>query len=146
MSFSIRLLRQDGQSSAARGRIQIGTFEEAFEADLSHWTRARYEQQWREALLRIVSGEPTSCLITSLTDPATANFIFWWPMYSSGDEVVFQNQVLFLEQVNGPFNPANPYVHVAPRMTVAAEGAPLSEWRISKQHLARFLEGGSASD
>ena len=39
-----------------------------------------------------------SALITSVGEPGTANFVFWWPLYADGETVRVQHHVLFLSE------------------------------------------------
>lgn len=112
------------------GVIQIGDFEERFESSIEFWTPAQYESHWAEALGRLSLKTPKSCLITSITDPATGNFLFWWPMYLIGQHVHFQNHVLFISEIREAFDPAKPYVHVPERALYNEDGEPISEWII----------------
>ena len=78
------------------GAILLGSIEERFLVPLSYWQPIDYEKHWRDALQRILAGEKTSCLITSMYDPSLANFIVWWPMYRVGELIFVQNQILSL--------------------------------------------------
>lgn len=145
MTFSIRFL--DEAESVVRdtsklkiGVIVIGNFEEHFEASLSYWSIENYQKQWRQALERIKSGETKSSLITSMYDPQTANFITWWPLYRDDQQVRVQNQLLFMDQINGLYNLANPYVHVPDRAAIDEDGNPISEWRTTIAEIEEFLK------
>ncbi len=117
-------------ASTRFGVIKIGDFEERFEVSTEFWTPARYESQWAEALSRLGPNSPKSCLITSITDPATANFLFWWPTYLVGQSLHFQNHVLFFSELKGTFDPNNPYPHIPDRSTTSETGEQISEWVI----------------
>lgn len=130
--FSIRFLSPaeltDQEPGVRTGVIRIGDFEEQFESSVEFWTPEQYESQWAEALCRLTPKTPKSCLITSITEPATANFLFWWPMYLIGQHVHFQNHLLFFSEIKGTFDPAHPGLHVPERAIVNDGGVPLSEW------------------
>ena len=134
---------RDGDSLLA-GRIVIGDFEEEFEASLSHWTRERYETQWRDGLRRLVDGVERSCLITSMYDPTTANFIEWWPCYRQGREIAFQNQILFMDRLEAPYDPAVPYRFVRPLTLTNAAGQRISTWRTDVQAVRTYLDDTAA--
>ena len=95
--FSIDLLDAPASEidSGRLGLITIGSYVERFVATTEYWDVTRYRHHWQQAITRIVQGSPTSTLITSMYDPAVANFIYWWPMYRLDQTVKFQNQILF---------------------------------------------------
>lgn len=139
-AFSIAFLpptEQGHQDPNTRiGLIQIGDFQERFEASLEFWTQEEYESQWAKAIDRLGAQARTSCLITSLTDPATANFLFWWPMYLLGQDIHIQHHALFLSDIKGTFDPSDPYAHIPERSPANEDGEPISEWVISLSDLA----------
>ncbi len=143
MSFSISLLPEvlrspDSDEVSALGIIRLGDFQETFSASLSYWNAGQYRRHWLKAATRLVGMETTSCLITSMFDPAIANFIIWQPMYRRGDIVYIQNQILFLEEQPKPFNERDPFSSVAGRETSGEDGK-LSEWTVSIKDLEAFL-------
>lgn len=138
--FDIRFIESTSSfDELARGQICIGGFVESFEVVLDYWDRTRYETQWREAAERLVNGAATSAFITSMTDPANANFLFWWPVYSDGSILHFQNSLLFLEQLESRFDEAEPYRHVAPRTTLTEDGHCISEWPLPLTSIRNWL-------
>jgi hypothetical protein len=112
----------------AVGVLRIGDFVEQFEASLSYWDRETYLSQWRDALLRLLNGEKKSAIVTSMHDPITANFIFWWVMYLVDEIVYVQNHVLFLDELGQPFNENKLYQFIPTRETQTEEGDAISEW------------------
>ncbi len=145
MAFSICFLDEvvsmDRDMSELRlGLIVIGDFEERFEASLSYWAVEDYQKQWKQALERIIAGEPKSSLITSMHDPQNANFVTWWLLYRDGQQVHVQNQLLFMDQISGPYDLANPYVYIPDRETVDEDGNRISEWRTTIAEIEEFLK------
>ncbi len=145
MAFSIRFLPESCQeiehdSMETAGEIVLGEFRESFVASLSFWTKAQYEVHWREALNRIVKDVSPSCLITTMYDPAVANFIFWWPMYRQGHDIIVHNQMLLLMEIEERFDPNNPYSSIPEYYSVSEDGEKISEWRISIGDISAFLE------
>src|SRR5262245_7128862 len=140
MTFSIgfvgdRTVIDDYNETTLEGAIVIESFEERFFAPVSYWQPADYQRQWKEALRRILTDAETSCLITALRDPASANFLVWWPMYRV-DEIIFvQNQLLFLESLPGGFTVQNPFQHIHPRQRVNRHGQGISEWPVPVSHV-----------
>ena len=127
-------------SPLSYGCITIGNFHERFEASVEFWSETDYVCHWQRSIQRIIERVSTSCLITSLTDPKTATFLFWWPIYRLGDVVYFQNHVLFLDEIGADFDPQNPYRFVRDRETVSEDGSPVSEWSAPISSLIQFLE------
>ena len=121
------------------GEIQIGEFSERFISCLSFWSKERYQAQWKDAVTRIVQGEPVSALVTDLSDPTKSNYLFWWPIYRKGKTVIIHNQILFMNQIEGIFNPDNPYQHVGPREILSSDGTLISEWFTTIENLQGFL-------
>lgn len=118
--------------------VNIGDFREKFEVSLEFWSAKEYRAQWREGIKRVVNLGTDSCLIASVADPSQANFIFWWVIYVKGTEAIFQNQILFLEDVRN-FNISAPWESIAPREILSEDGMPISEWRIPIVELFHWL-------
>jgi hypothetical protein len=139
--FAIELLEQDGPpGESARGRITVGDFAEEFEASLTYWSADDYHASWQAALSVLAATESaTSCLISSLTDPATSNFVFCWPLYRDGDDVYVQSSLIFLENLPGTFDAARPWLYVQPRATVDDDGNRISEWRTDMTAIRQFM-------
>ncbi|MGA5035848.1 hypothetical protein ACPCA8_02175 [Streptomyces capoamus] len=143
-SFSIRVLSAPSAPGAAAGEgaigcITVGDFEENFLMDLTYWDVEQYQKSWARSLRVLERGDDvTSCLISSITDPADSNFIFCWPLYRSGEIVYIQNSIIFLEDLAEGFNPAEPWRFVEPRSTVDEEGNKISEWQTTISAIRRF--------
>jgi hypothetical protein len=142
--FDIKFIETAGsankQHDSELGEIAIGEFSERFEIVLEYWNKSDYQRQWFEGLSRIVGGNTKSCLITSLTDPASANFIFWWLIYRDGTVTVFQNQILFLDELAAPFDVVNPYAVIPDRVQITEDGEKVSEWTAPITDLIMWLE------
>jgi hypothetical protein len=113
------------------GSLIIGNFKEDFLASLSYWGRENYLSQWRESILRLLNGKNNSAVVTAMYDPEKANFIFWWVMYLIEECVHIQNHVLFLEQLDHPFDENDIYQFIPPRETHTSDGEPISEWVVN---------------
>lgn len=72
-------------------------------------------------------------------DPAVTNFINWWPLFSLGQTVQFQNHILFLNELKTPFEPDDPFRFVPERVIMNSDGEPISEWSASIAGLEHFL-------
>lgn len=141
MAFSIELLNEPASDtpSGRLGLITIGSFVERFVAAIEYWDVTRYQRHWQQAIIRTVQGAATSALITSMHDPAAANFIYWWPMYRLGDVVHFQNHILLLNELKTPFDPNDPFRFVPERMIINSQGERMSEWSASIRELECYL-------
>lgn len=137
MTFSIELIAT--RAPIGRGRIRIDEFREEFETSLEFWSPADYRRQWSRALEGLVAGGDRSALITSITDPQTANFIFWWPLYRVDEDIVIQNGVLLLDELTGPFDPERCEAFVPEREQTGESGEQISEWRTSLAEIRDFL-------
>jgi hypothetical protein len=135
--FSIELKVR--AAPVGRGAIRLGDFAEDFEVSLEFWSPEDYERQWRQALQTLIDGGDRAALISSMTDPRSANFLFWWPAYRDGDDVVFQSGVLFLEDLDGTFDPALWHAHVPAREQTTESGDPISEWRVPLADIRDFI-------
>jgi hypothetical protein len=110
------------------GEIQIDDFKESFLPDLSYWSRSDYERHWYRAAKAIEEGLP-AVFITSITDPASSIFFRSWACYPMEGELVFQEQILFLKELERPFNLEEPHSNVLPYDSVTEDGEQISEWR-----------------
>jgi hypothetical protein len=144
--FSITILPdsespvKEEQTGIRLGEIRIDDFVETFEMSVSFWDSNDYLNHWKDALGRIVSGYHKSCLITSMHDPKNANFIVWWPIFREESVVIFQNQILFMNQLDTPFNPKDPFAHVGERKRVSESKYPISEWSVGLSAIEEFLK------
>ncbi len=139
--FDIKFVRARApldQPDTQCGLICIGSLEESFISDLTFWSAADYERHWEAAAARILESERTA-LITSITDPATSNFIRWWPMYRQGDSVIFREQVLFLQGLPEPFDAGHLEKFVEPRGPIGPD-EPISEWLLPLDAIRGFLQ------
>lgn len=134
------------QESGATGRITVGDFAESFYMDLSYWNIEEYERSWRDSLQVIFDGEERdSCLVVSITNPESSNFIFCWPLYRRGDDVIVQNSIILLNELERDFSALEPWASVRSRLTVDEDGNSISEWRTSVSAVRKYLEGCQCS-
>jgi len=146
MAFSIGLIPDpvpdhvelDPGVVACLGVIQIGSFHERFLASLMYWSTDDYKRHWKLAIERIIHSSNISCLITSMIDPSTGTHIFWWPMYRVNENVFIQNQILFFDQLDSPFNELNPFSSVCARETINVNGDVISEWSVRIDEIEEF--------
>jgi hypothetical protein len=88
-----------------------------------------YRNSWRRAF-EVLDADPraASCLMTSMTDPLSSNFLVSWPMYREGEDVYIHNALIFLDEIGGVFDPEAPWGCVRPRSGTDEEGNRISEW------------------
>jgi len=143
MKFSIQFVQEKvliENDLVNVGQIVIGNFKETFHSSLSYWTTENYLEQWMNGILRITKGYRRSCLVTSMSDPKTANFIFWWVLYRINDLVHIQNHVLFTDEIYGNFAETKIYDYIPERLTYE-EGQRISEWTTDISSIINFLNG-----
>jgi hypothetical protein len=150
MSFFIGFVQEESfvsevEEASLCGAIMLGSTEERFSVPLCYWDAHDYEMHWNRALLRIVGAEEKSCLITAMYDPSIANFIVWWPLYRTGETIIVQNQILFLDRLTLPFDEDNPFRDIGDRRVKSTDGSPISEWAVELGEVQRFLEGKKKS-
>jgi CdiI N-terminal domain len=121
------------------GKIKIGEFQEEFTSSLSYWNKTDYLEQWKSALIKTYTGSPKSCLVTSMFDPLTANFIFLWTLYLDKSVVHIQNQILFLDELDKPFLELNPYESIRDREIISDAGDKISEWDVNVNEIKEYL-------
>ena len=141
--FSIQVVElvRLADSSTALGRIAVGGFSETFEMSLAFWNAEEYRASWRDALEMLGRRDDAiACLVSSITDPSTSNFVFCWPLYRNGDDVFVQNAVIFLEDLTESFDPARPWLSVRPHTSVDEDGNRISEWLTDVSQVRSFLD------
>jgi hypothetical protein len=114
-----------------RFEITIGSFKESFLSPLVYWSVDSYEKHWKENIRKFIfSKMDCTFLITEMYDPKYANFIRWWILYRNGEDVIFQEQVLFLEDVEGEFCLSSAHKLILPYQSINEDGEKISEWSI----------------
>jgi hypothetical protein len=128
-------------SHLATGRITVGSFSEDFPMDLSFWSVKEYRNSWRSALERASRmTTATSCLVSSITDPTTSNFISCWPLYRDGQHVRVQSSLIFLDELSEKFNEREPWRFITPHSVTDEEGNRISEWSTQMTEVQHFLD------
>lgn len=124
----------------AIGEIWLGEEREEFQAVTGYWSCDDYRASWATALRRLLDGADVSCLITSLTDPIGANFVWTRPLYRDGEAVHVQERVVILDDIAEPFDERAPWDSVDPRRTFDDERRPITEWHITLTDIENFLD------
>jgi hypothetical protein len=149
MAFSIQFtglqeLQNDSSSEAyLSGIICLGDFQEEFSSSLSHWTRDDYENQWREGVERILSGQfnMSAIFVDFMSPNKTGSTLTWWPMYLQGDSVCFQEHFLELDKLSQGLKRKDLYNYIQSRQKPdldSPEPSP-SEWIIKRKDLEQWL-------
>ena len=141
-NFSIKISKNEFESEGdlvAEGVLKIGGDIENFNASLSYWGRRQYCSQWREALNRLTIGFDRTAVVTTMYDPATANFIFWWLLYVIEEKIYIQNHVLFMGDLEDDFDEEDIYKFIPIRETHTEEGEPISEWSVTINDIEECL-------
>ncbi|MFT7682661.1 MAG: hypothetical protein ACI935_002138 [Moritella dasanensis] len=121
------------------GTIEIGDFKEVFHASLSYWDRGYYLYQWKIALERIFNGEASTAIVSCMYHPEKSNFLFWWPIYVVGDDVIFHNQSLNFNLCSPPFDESSMHKSIDDRVAELEEGEDRpSEWKTTMLALKEF--------
>jgi hypothetical protein len=135
MNLSISIINRvpKRRELTVMGQIQIGDFEEYFDAPLDWWSVEDYERQWKEALNRLVDHD-RSCFVVAINDPKCRPFIEWWKLYKAGNKIYIRNSIV-LENIykdligNSLFTVETCYNFIPPRGDVYNEdGIKISEW------------------
>jgi hypothetical protein len=140
-TFSIKLFDSTQEEKGElfqHGIITIGEFQEPFLSSLAFWAASDYSYHWREAVLRLLSGNNHSALITDMYDPSLSDCIEWWTMYRVKDMLYVQNSLLIFSEINKPFDLSNPFRYIPKRRKVTEEGRPVSEWSVPFNALEDF--------
>jgi len=143
MRFYIQV--KEERKTLSIGEIKIGMLQETFDMAMGYWTIFDYKRQWINGLRRVIRGKDSS-LITSLTDPRSANYIVWWPLYVRGSDVLVHNQLLFLDQLKQNFCINDPYTHVPPYSNRNEDGDEISEWVTTLSDIELFLNSVGSGD
>jgi hypothetical protein len=139
--FSISLAKTS-EANLGKGIIQLANHVEGFESFLGYWSIERYVEHWRDQVSKFLKGAQNACLLTSISEPDSANFFRCWAIYNSEKitgEVIFQEHLLFLDELHEPFNEWCPEKSVSARETKTEDGFAISEWAIDQSQLLAWL-------
>lgn len=78
-------------------------------------------------------------MIASVGDPETANFVTCWPLYRRKEKVYVQNSIIFLDRLEGGFDPGRPWEFIEARQSVDEDGNRVSEWETEISEVEKFL-------
>ncbi|MDD4928799.1 MAG: hypothetical protein PHP85_05925 [Gallionella sp.] len=126
---------QEGQIFRS-GVITFDGNAEVFDAPIGRWDEHDYEQSWLDAISLVTAQQPKRAAIVTGFNGFDAAYLHWWPIYSTGDSVVIQEQLLILENIRDKINAENMFDFVRPR-TQKSTGS-VSEWAEPLEHFSLF--------
>jgi hypothetical protein len=62
-----------------------------------------------------------------------------WALWKEAGFVYVQPHCVLSTELGAPFDPAEPYAHVAARIPVSEQALPMSEWRVELEHLVASM-------
>ena len=131
----------DTRVPAAPGLLIIGKTMEGLLANLAKWNKKTYESHWKGELQSLLNGNAKATLLTSFADRKDSSNIEIWPLYLDGEWARVQNQLLSYDNLPPDFSPSAISQFLPDRMTVTAQGNPISEWTVPLREIEAFLEG-----
>jgi hypothetical protein len=121
-------------SSHAVGELVVGETRRHFSLDLRFWRVVDYQRQWQAGLARLLHGASTSALMTSFRGEDGASHLLWALWRESGF-VYVQPHCIAAADLDGRFDPVEPYPHVGARVPATEQSLPMSEWRVELEQL-----------
>ncbi|WP_286900114.1 hypothetical protein [Achromobacter sp. UBA2119] len=143
MSFGIFLQHETSTEFGGpvlRGKVEIDDYSEVFFASADYWSRDDYLENWKRSLAEGFLGEGHCALITSMHNPVSSNFVFYWAVYFEGEVAYVQNSVLFLSDLHEEFDPNSINRYVAARSEVNEDGVAISQWSVSRKSVLNFYK------
>lgn len=142
MSFRIDL--KDGvfrefDEVVLHGEIEIDGYKESFFAPVGYWSREDYLRSWKQSLAEGLRDSGHAVLVTSMRDPSSCNFIFYWVIFLEGNEAYIQNGVFFLEELPAPFMPDKINSYIPTRKEINEDGREISQWKIGMFSIINFF-------
>jgi hypothetical protein len=125
-------------------RLTINKSVEFFEIDFSFWKKEDYITQWKECMDSIISGCKKGIIITSISNPETANIFLAWILYVDGNNIYVQNIMIIVDDLDEIISEdyiRYEYIHSdrAKRKIIDEEGNEISEWIINMDDVIDFL-------
>lgn len=134
MNFSVvldgKIVEQNGEP-VIRGGFQLPGCKEEFALPVSYWSRYDYVENWKRMVAHGVGSQASTAIVTSMRDPENMNFIFLWAFYFGGENVYIQNKILFMDEVEGVFDPSRMNSYLGKRITHNEDGVCISEWVVN---------------
>ena len=136
--FSIRFFTPAVVNEAgwphAGAELVVGDGRVCFLVDLTHWNIAAYQHQWREGIERLVRGSGSSALMSAFRGRDESPHVMW-ALWRENGNVYVQEQSVVTADLDTPFNPDDPYMHVGERIPASENALPIPEWRCDVEHV-----------
>lgn len=142
MTFGISLtdkLLTEFDEVVLHGEIEIDGYKESFFAPVGYWSRGDYLSSWKRALAEGFRDGSHAVLVTSMRNPLSCNFIFYWVVFLEGDQAYIQNGVIFLDEISEPFEPRKINSYVSAREEVNEDGQVISQWKVNLLSIKDFF-------
>jgi hypothetical protein len=124
---------------AAPGMLVLGKTMEEFLANLGAWNKNDYRSHWLTELKALVNGRSNAVLIVDYNDPAESSNLEVWKLYRNGEQVYFQNQLLFCDALPPTFVVSEIASVAGERKTENEDGDRFSEWMVSLREIEMFM-------
>ena len=118
----------------AGAELRVGGTRLPFRLDLSRWSVAQYERQWRHGIKRLVGGATSSALLARYSADADTPHMLW-ALWRVERRVYVQSQCILTSELEEPFDPSSPYAHVGERVPVTESALPLLEWSVATEEV-----------
>lgn len=137
--FTPPVMNEEGWQHAG-GELVVGDARMCFLVDLSHWGMPDYQYQWRQGITRLLQGAPSTALMTAYRGRGDSAHVMW-ALWRDEGYVYVQEQSVLPADLDMPFDPNDPYLHVGERIPAAVHGLPIPEWRVAIEHVQAALLG-----
>jgi len=123
-----RLIDESG-APYALGELRVGNSSAHFLIDLTLYSIADYERQWRCALRHLMHGGRSTGLLTAYRGREGTSHKLW-ALWRDDESVHVQEQSVVPSDLEAPFDPAVTHLHVGNRIPATENALPMREWRI----------------
>jgi hypothetical protein len=136
--FSIRFFTPAVVNEAgwphAGAELVVGDGRVCFLVDLTHWNISAYQHQWRAGIARLAHGSSSTVLLSAYRGRDDSAHVMW-VLWRDNGHVYVQEQSVVPADLDGPFDPDDPYGHVGERIPVSENALPIPEWRCDVEHV-----------
>ena len=138
--FNLEFIEESFQydEPVAIGKITIGKFNEQFLSPISFWKQEDYFKNWIIQIENLNDNKGRIFLPTSMYNSVQTNFIFGWSIHIYKEVAYCQNNILFLDEIQGEFEASKVSSYVKERETVSGGGQIISEWKTDITGIANF--------
>lgn len=137
--FTPAVVNEEGWQHAG-GELVLGDARICFLVDLTCWSAADYQRQWREGLARLAQGAPSTALMTAYRGRGDSAHTMW-ALWRDRQHVHVQEHSVLPSDLDAPFDPKEPYAHVGERVPAADNALPIAEWRVEIAHVHAAMLG-----